>query len=218
MPFYPWFPRDRVFDPLVWQAAVETHARWLERLNELAPAAVLGSRPIELGGRRLNEGFLLNSEQGYRPVHAKYYLPDEDGFWEASWYRRGPQEFKPVEEAGISIGVLICSELWFMERARAYGRRGIHILANPRGTLHSTREKWLVGGRAAAIVSGAFCLSSNRSGPARGKPIYGGQGWAIDPDGEVLGVTSPDRPFLTVELDLQGAEQAKGTYPRYISE
>lgn len=216
MPFYPWFPRERVFDPQVWQAAVETHARWLDRLGDLAPAAVLGSRPVELGGRRLNEGFLWDTRLGIRPVHAKYYLPDEDGFWEASWYRRGKNDFKPAWQAGVSLGFLICSELWFTERARAYGRQGIHLLANPRGTLYSTREKWLVGGRAAAIVSGAFCLSSNRVGPSGGEPVYGGQGWIIDPEGQVLGVTTPDQPFLTVEIDLQAAEQAKGTYPRYI--
>jgi N-carbamoylputrescine amidase len=155
---------------------------------------------------------------GLRSAHAKCYLPDEEGFWEASWYTRGPAEFSPVVAAGARCGFLICTELWFLERARAYGREGVHLLVNPRGTLYMTREKWLLGGRAAAIVSGAFCLSSNRSGPGFAEPVYGGLGWVIGPEGDVLGLTTPDQPFVTEEVDLQGAELAKGTYPRYVKE
>jgi hypothetical protein len=44
----------------------------------------------------------------------------------------------------------------------------------------------------------------------------GGQGWAVGPDGQVLGVTSRARPFLTVSIDLAEAERAKSTYPRYV--
>ena len=46
----------------------------------------------------------------------------------------------------------------------------------------------------------------------------GGQGWAIGPDGEVLGLTSRERPFVTVALDLAVAERAKQTYPRYVAD
>jgi len=49
-----------------------------------------------------------------------------------------------------------------MERARAYGKVGVHLIVNPRATERSTLDKWLTGGRAAAVIAGAFCLSSNR--------------------------------------------------------
>jgi len=46
---------------------------------------------------------------------------------------------------------------------------------------------------------------------------FGGAGWIIEPEeGSVLGVTSPNKPFLTVEIDLEHAEKAKRTYPRYV--
>lgn len=218
MPFYPWFPRTRPFQAQVWEAARTAHQAGLARLPGLAPAAVLGTRPVEQGKLRLNEGFCWEAVNGYRAAHAKRYLPDEDGFWEATWYGRGPDDFTPFQAAGAACGFLICTELWFLERARAYGRQGVEILANPRGTLYATREKWLLGGRVAAVVSGAFCLSSNRCGPPGAAPVYGGLGWVIDPDGEVLGLTSPQQPFLTIEIDLQAARRAKGTYPRYVPE
>jgi N-carbamoylputrescine amidase len=65
----------------------------------------------------------------------------------------------------------------------------------------------------AAIVSGAFVLSSNRVGED-----FGGHGWVISPEGEVIAETSRDEPFLTVSINLKEAELAKQTYPRNIQE
>jgi len=217
MAFYPWFGWTRQVDPAVWDAAVAVHDDWIaERLPELAPATVLGSRPVNKGEKRLNEAFVWTPEQGYRPAHAKYYLPDEDGYWEASWYQRGDGDFSPIQSGPLRVGFTICTELWFTERARAYGKAGIHLLAAPRATGDTTVEKWLVGGRTAAIVSGAFCASSNRVNGA--KTRFGGLGWVIGPDGDVLALTSPEQPCVTVYIDLAQAERAKQTYPRYVQE
>ena len=57
MPFSAWFARRPVYDADIWQKAVDEHDAWLERLPELAPTVVLGSRPVNSKGRRLNEGF-----------------------------------------------------------------------------------------------------------------------------------------------------------------
>jgi N-carbamoylputrescine amidase len=46
----------------------------------------------------------------------------------------------------------------------------------------------------------------------------GGLGWVVDPDGQVLATTSREQPFVTVEVDLRLAEQARHTYPRYVRE
>lgn len=83
-----------------------------------------------------------------------------------------------------------------------------------------------MGGRAAAIVSGAWCLSSNYSGamPREGgteggasELRFGGSGWIIEPEaGEVAGTTGEDSPFLTLETDPAAADAAKETYPRYV--
>jgi len=62
-------------------------------------------------------------------------------------------------------------------------------------------------------------LSSNFSGPNIEGSEFGGTGWVIEPEeGGVLGVTSADRPFMTVEIDLAVAHRAKTTYPRYVVE
>ena len=46
----------------------------------------------------------------------------------------------------------------------------------------------------------------------------GGQGWIVGPDGEILGITSREQPFVTVEIDPQKADRAKKTYPRYVKQ
>ena len=174
---------------------------------------MLGSRTV---AQRRNEGFVWDA-QGYRAVHDKYYLPDEEGFWEADWYERGELDFTAVESESLKLGFAICSEIWFTEHARHYAQQGIHILACPRATELATTDKWVAGGRVAAIMSGAFCISSNRGGEGSGIH-WGGSGWIIDPDGEVLGLTSGEDPFITLNLNLDAAERAKTTYPRYVSE
>lgn len=217
MPFHPWIAATRDVDPGAWEQAVEAHARWIPRLAELAPAVVIGTRPVVRDGRRLNEAFISTGVDGAPArAHAKRHLPDEDGFWEASWYGRGDEEFGPYRVAGADLGFLICTELWFPERARELGRRGAHLIACPRGTPAATLDKWLAGGRTAAVLAGAYCLSSNLRGRCGGVR-FAGVGWIVEPEeGEVLGVTSEGRPFLTLEIDLRAAEAAKLTYPRYV--
>jgi N-carbamoylputrescine amidase len=223
MVFSRWLGRERPEGPdrgaAKWQAAVAAHDAALARLSDLAPAWVLGSRPVTLAGRRANAGFLCAPDGTCALAHFKRYLPDEPGFWEASWYDRGDGRFKVARAGAAQVGFLICTDLWFPEHARALGRAGAQVIANPRATERATVDKWLAGGRVAAVVAGAFCLSSNHvGGPGGAVTPMGGQGWVVSPDGDVLALTSPERPWVTVTIDLAEAEHARKTYPRYVAE
>lgn len=217
MPFSVWLAADKEVDTARWDESVVAHHAWLQRLSELGANTVLSSRPIDAGGRRYNEAFVLESGT-YRPSHRKYYLPDEDGFWEATWYDRGSGSFPTLDTSSGKTGFLVCTEVWFTEHARSFGRDGAVILANPRASEWASRDKWLAGGRSAAVMAGAFCLSSNHSGTDAVGMRWGGLGWVIDPDGEVLATTSTETPFVTVAVDPIVAERAKKTYPRYVAE
>ena len=219
MPFYRWLSQTNDVDPAEWERAVQAHDEWIGRFNQLAPATVISSRPVIDRGIRRNVGFVWDPETGAVDIHAKHYLPDEPGFWEASWYQRGDGEFSIADTSVAKIGFLICTELWFTQHAREYGRLGTHIIVCPRATPRSTAPKWLAGGRAAAVVSGAFCLSSNLAGPTSEGGDFAGVGWIVEPEeGEVLGQTSSAEPFLTVDVDLAEADHAKTTYPRYVKD
>jgi N-carbamoylputrescine amidase len=215
MPFATWFAVERGFAPEIWNAAIAEHEAWTERLGDLAPAVVLATRPVERDGRRLNEAFVWESGEA-TTAHHKRYLPDEDGFWEASWYDRGDGVFQPAAAGSACVGFQICTELWTLEESRQYGLKGVDVLAAPRATPASSRERWLVAGRAAAILAGAYCVSSNRSGTSRAGFEFAGTGWIIDPDGEVLAITSNESPIVSLDIDLTQASRAKATYPRYV--
>lgn len=217
MPFYRWLANTQQVDPGQWEAAVQAHEHWIGRLAELAPATVISTRPVIRNGERHNQGYVWEPPNDRQDVHLKYYLPDEPGFWEATWYARGDGNFSIFETGRGKFGMLICTEIWFNFRARAYGEQGIHLLVCPRATPNPTAGKWVAGGRAAAVVSGAYCLSSNLSGTTAAGGDFAGVGWIIEPEeGEVLGLTSPQEPFLTMEVDLERADKAKRTYPRYV--
>lgn len=217
MCFAPWFCAAPARDDAVWNAAVASHESWLERLPELGAPAIVGTAPRDEGSKRYNVAYLWTADLGLRWIHRKTYLPNDEGYWEANWYDRAPTDFQPANLNGLSIGLMICTEIWFMQHAREYGKRGVDLLLNPRSTPAHTNEKWLAGGRTAAVVSGAFCLSSNHTGHAKQLEL-GGAGWICDPDGVVLATTSQANPFVTLDLNIPQAEMAKTTYPRYVDD
>ena len=173
---------------------------------------------MERDGTRLNEAFVWDGGSGYRAAHTKVYLPDEKLFWEASWYAPGRVAFEPVSCGCARIGFAVCTDIWFFRHAREYAAKGVHLIVHPRATMRENLEKWLVAGRAAAVVSGAYCLSSNQVNSEGVAPHCGGMGYVVDPEGEVLGKTSEESPFLTLDIDLGWANLAKTSYPRYVKD
>ena len=217
MPFYQWLANTRNESTEQWDAAVQAHQDWIGRLKDIAPTVVISTRPTVHDGVRRNVGFVWDRAGGLIDVHAKVYLPDEAGFWEASWYSSGPKEFDSFQTTKGKIGFQICTEIWFGQHAREYGKQGVQLLVCPRATPHSSAQKWVAGGQAAAVVSGAFCLSSNLSWKTSDDSSYSGVGWIIEPEeGNIMGLTSSEEPFLTLDIDLSEADRAKETYPRYV--
>ncbi len=221
MSFSDWLAAERNVDPDRWAESVRAHLEWIGRLEHYGVAVVLGTRPtVEAAGSRRNEAFIW-TEDARDPVgiHQKYYLPDEPGYWEHSWYDRGPRRFETARAGDALVGVLICTEMWFLEWARHYAAERIDILVTPRATPRGTIDKWIAGGRVAAVCSGAYSMSSNLWFPEGASSAdCGGGGWIIDPEGNVLATTTNEAPCVTVELDLEFARRSKTTYPRYVDE
>ncbi|MDX1619995.1 MAG: carbon-nitrogen hydrolase family protein [Nitriliruptorales bacterium] len=215
VPFAPWPFSTPRFDVDTWRGVVGAHESWIGRLGELDVPAVVGSQPVTDAGNRYNESFVWTGDAGLRPVHRKSYLPDEEGFWEASWYRTGDASFPTLAVGDATAGIMLCTEVWFSEHARELGAGGAQIVAVPRATERSSVERWIAAGRVAAMRAGAFCISSNRGGHEERTGIdWGGAGWIIDPAGEVLATTSDAEPFVTLDVELAVSDHAKTTYPR----
>lgn len=85
----------------------------------------------------VNEAFLLEGSN-YKMMHQKYYFPAEEGWHEASWFKTEIEGFNLVDVGQLKIGVLLCTELMFTEKARHYGRLGSNLIVSPRasGTIY----------------------------------------------------------------------------------
>jgi N-carbamoylputrescine amidase len=216
MPFAPWLASSPRVDVAAWDAAVAAHDHWIGRLPEVGAAAVITTRPMTAGdGSRGNEAIVWTAGPGVIARRRKTFLPDEPGFHEASWYERGPVEFTAVTTPVARLGVMVCTELWFPEHGRSLGAQGAQLIAVPRATPVSSVGRWEAGARVLATISGAFCLSVNRAG-GRGDATFSGGSVIVDPEGDVLARTTPDRPFAVADLDLELAAHARTTYPRYV--
>lgn len=218
--FGPWLAAEKNVSPSAWAASVAAHDHYIAKLSSLCARAVVGTRPtITAQGSRRNEAYVWDrASNAAAGIRQKYYLPDEEGYWEHHWYDRGPRSFDLARALDMRVGVQICTEMWFFEWARAYAASRADILCVPRATPHGSTEKWLAGGQAAAICSGAYCLSSNLWCPPGDKINCGGLAWVVDPEGNVLARTGAENPFATVEIDLDFSRRSKTTYPRYVPE
>ena len=204
---------SRHFDSTRWRLTEALSDQRLRRLSELGAEFVVGTRPACVNGRRLNQAYLWSAASGMTPLRSKYFLPQQDGNWEATWFEKGDAEFPMFYAGSAPFGVNICTELWALDTYGAYAALGAGLLLTPRATALATASAWLSAGVVAAVRSGAYSISSNRVDT---KGACGGIGWIIDPAGEILEVTSPLNPFATVDLDLTEAARAKERYPRYV--
>ena len=206
------FWEARVFDADRWARVTAISDAWMNRLDELEVAHVVGTRPATDNGLHFNEGFLWSRGQPCRSLRRKYFMPDEPGGWESRWFSPGDTEFPGYDAGALTFGLNICTELWALETYAAYAAASVGAVLCPRATSATTTAKWRAAGIVAAVRSGAYCLSSNR---AHGGESGGGVGWIVGPDGDVLAQTSPDTPFVTHKIDVYAAAAAQATYPRY---
>ena len=130
MGFSEWLAADKIPDPKLWTQAVDNHRRYIDNLGILGASTVMGTRPVvNATGSRRNEAYIwTKSANRAIGVHEKYYLPDEEGFWEQTWYDRGPKVFNTANVGNMRIGVQICTEMWFFEWARHYAETRVDLL------------------------------------------------------------------------------------------
>ncbi len=216
LPFGPWIAEGAVFVQDEAQRNIRAHETGLAGLIELKLPAVISSRAVWNGKRLANEAFVLQSG-AVRPLHRKQYFPNEPGWFESEWYRGDDSGFEVAEVLGIKVGVLLCTEAMFNERARAYGRQGASLLVIPRAS-GTDIDSWKIAGAMASLVSGAYVVSSNRVGRSRGGTLFGGGGFAYAPHGRLLAVTASANPVQTLELDPTLPKFAQREYPCYVPE
>ena len=216
LPFGPWIAEGTVFSEDTAHLSLRAHENGLKGLINLNLSAIIASRPVRDGKRLANEAFVL--ENGVvRSLHRKQYFPNEPGWFESEWYSGDCSGFDMAEVLGLKVGVLLCTEAMFNERAPAYGRQGTSLIVIPRASGVNI-ESWKIAGAMASLVSGAYVVSSNRSGRSRGvlglaasvSPMHRKDGCWV--------VTISTDPLQMVDLDPKIATSAQRAYPCYVPE
>jgi len=220
MPFSDWLAAEKISNSKKWEKAVKDHEKIINSLEKFNANYIIATRPvIDEKNKYLNQAFVFEKDTNtIQSVHEKYYLPNDEGFWEASWYSKGNKEFKPFNLGDVKVGIQICTDMWFFQHAREYANKNIDLLCVPRATPYASLKKWTIGAKTAAMVSGSFCLSSNLYNPIGEGADLGGIGWIISPEGEIIKSTNANRPFVTMDIDIEDSRKAKKTYPRYVKE
>ncbi|PWT99334.1 MAG: hypothetical protein C5B52_10775 [Bacteroidetes bacterium] len=220
LPFCKWLATEKMVSDDLKMRSVQEHENWLKRLDELNATRIVYSKPVVAHNKLFNTAFVFEKGKGHSKIHAKSFFPEEEFFWEETIYHREDEpKFELLDLGEIKIGALLCTEMWFTQYARQYGKMGIDILVCPRATGIGSVERWIKCGQILSIVSGAFCLSSNKSGIGEHGFQWGGKGWIAEPiTGNLLGVTDATQKFLTLEIDINKSRLAKKEYPLYVKE
>lgn len=218
MPFSKWLAFEQFPNEALKRESVNNHQNWLKEIEKLHSKNIIYSAPEMIDDQFFNTAFIFSKTTGHVPIHRKAYFPQEPNFWESTWFdREQVVSFNAFEIANYKIGLLICTELWFLQHAREYGKNGVDLLLCPRATGKEDNSNWINCGKIAAIVSGAYCLSSNRSGVSESGFEWGGGGWVTAPiNGELLGSSSSENKIITVNIDLRKSRAAKLEYPLYV--
>ncbi len=215
LPFRCWLAGAPRFDRNAAAASVELHAEGLDALASLHVPAVVTSRPVWSGDRLVNEGVVIEGDV-VRFLHRKQILPDQEGWRESTWYEPGREGFRTADVLGVRIGLLLCTEIMFTERARQYGAAGAELIVVPRSTPAGAPCE--PAALMAALVSGCYVISSSRVGQIGHGPEFGGRGFAYAPDGTLLAATSPERPLRVLEIDPGLSRRQKCRYPCYLTD
>ena len=216
MPFGRWLAGSNEYNAADAEDSVVAHDLGVDALKRLGLPLVLSSRPVSSEGKLANEAFVL-IDGDYHFAHQKHYFPDEPGFYETAWFRTAKKGFDVIQNNGLTVGFLLCTELMFNEWARYYRRQGAHLIVIPRAS-EQGYERWKTAAAMAAIVSGCYVVSSNRIGKASTELEFGGKGFAFAPDGSQISETSVINPVVSFNLDISKVVEQQKQYPCYVSE
>jgi predicted amidohydrolase len=219
LPFSKWIAISPTVTVAEKQEAACKHDVWSKRLRELNARYVVYSRPVVDNGEYFNTAFLYQQGEEQIALHSKCYFPEEPHFYEQNCYTPGQKDFIALDAGDFKIGIMLCTEMWFTANARDYGKQGVDLLLCPRATDLASIPQWMRLGQTLAIISGAYCLSSNKAGhDVENNFEWGGGAFITAPgNGELLGHTG-STGFVTIEIDLDIARRAKTDYPQYVKE
>ena len=160
-------------------------------------------------------------------VHRKVYLPDHGLFEEARYFSAGDRlRVHRSASLGLSLGMLVCRDLWHLSTGLVLGYRGMDVLvamsASPGRDLGAGEEEESAFGsvrmlrllnEVSARTLGVFVVHANRTGTEEGV-TFAGCSEIRDPTGRLL-ARGPEgeEALLTADLDPDLLRRARTALP-----
>ena len=64
----------------------------------------LDSKPWMEGSKFYKSAYIWTKMAGHKKVHTKHFFPEEEGFYEDTWFDKEPISFELIEVKGLKIG------------------------------------------------------------------------------------------------------------------
>ena len=176
------------------------------------PALLVGA-PWRCGGQPHNAVLLLDGGE-VAEVRFKNHLPNYGVFDEARVFKAGPLP-APVTFRGVSLGVMICEDMWYADVAQGLAGQGAEILVVPNGSPFELDKGTVRLARAVerVMASGLPLVYVNQVG-GQDELVFDGASFVLDGQG---GVTASQPAWrddvLTVEF-RKGAKGWRGVGPQ----
>jgi NAD+ synthase len=172
-------PEDLVLRP----AVIETARRAIDELaaETVTGPAVLATTPWREEGVVRNAALLL-ADGRITAIRYKHDLPNYGVFDEKRVFSAGPLP-EPIEFRGVSLGVMICEDMWYPTVARQLADKGAALLIVPNG---SPFERTKLHQRIALATervreTGLGLVYVNQIG-GQDELVFDGGSFVIDPD------------------------------------
>src|SRR5260370_29904834 len=175
---------------------------------------------IETTGVYYNTAAVIDADGTYMGKYRKNHIPHTaPGFWEKFYFKPGNLGYPVFKTKYADIGVYICYDRHFPERARWLGVNGAEIVFNPSATVAGLSEYlWKLEQPAHAVANDYFVGAINRVGTEAPWNIgeFYGQSYFCDPRGQIVAIAKRDEDALvTAELDFDKIREVRNTWQFY---
>jgi len=211
--FFEWTGYELLSRKSELKASLENQAFWISKLATLHVEYIFYSKLIVEGERYFKASCLYDKKSGHQIVRKVEIIKQKDNAYSLK-SPRSTNECILIEIEFYKIGIALDTELWTTAIGDYLGKSGIDILLCPRASSKESVEQWIRQGQTMAVLSGAFCLSSNKTRLSRNNFQWGGRAFITEPfTGMLLGSTNNYKRFLTLKLDMKKSREAKSKFP-----
>jgi predicted amidohydrolase len=215
--FFEWTDFETLSNTELRQELLSSQASWILHLERLSVDFVVYSKLVFRDKKYFKACYLYRRDSGHQQIRQVELIGTNEGKLMLQ-QQESSKAMAFTEINGYKVSVILDTELWRTPIADHLSKSGADILLCPRASGKDSVEQWIRQGQAMAVLSGAYCLSSNKTRSGKNGFQWGGRSWIAEPfTGKLLGSTNNHKRFLTCTIDMKKTRDAKSMFPINIT-